>query len=171
MPATASLTVDRLGPLREGINKTGCDSVENRPHYGFKRPARKRIPHGVDHLESSYGQLIELPRARRFGKRPIHQMEGNQARVLMVVSSGEGLLQPGDADRNGRFHSVFVVTVYHRAPAPGHEIRVARNVCHQIEHLLAAVGDQDGALYGMHRYGLMDRMECSDFTVCKNKRS
>jgi len=80
-------------------------------------------------------------------------MNGDQPRILVIVASGESLLDARNADRNGRLHSVLVVPMYLGTTAPRHELRVARNIGHQVEHLPAAVGDEDGALYSVHRYG------------------
>ena len=70
-------------------------------------------------------------------------MYGDQLGVVVVVTRCEGLLQARYADGDRGFHASFIVPVHLRATTPGHEFRVARNVGHQIKHLLIAVWDED----------------------------
>src|SRR5690606_29896545 len=92
------------------------------------------------------------------GKWAVDQMYGDELGILMLVAGGEGLSDTGDIDGNGRFHSVFIVFVHGGATAPGHEFGVSGHIGHQVEHLGAAMRNQDRSLYFMHRKSLMDRM-------------
>src|SRR5690606_34007070 len=138
-----SFSIHLLGPLREGVDEAGRHTIEDGAHHRFERTTRKRVLQCEHHLAGVFRQFVELPPSGQFGKRTIYQMNGDLLGVIVVVAGREGLLQARDTDGDGRFHSFFIMSMHLGAATPGHEFRIASDVRHEIEHLLATVGYED----------------------------
>lgn len=106
---------------------------------------------GEHHFTGVLCQGDELPSTLELGKWSIHQLKRNEIGVFMMVARGERLLQAGKGNRDGCLHAVLVTMADRRPTTPGHELRVFLAICHQVKHLVGSIGNQDGALYGMHR--------------------
>lgn len=69
----------------------------------------------------------------------------------MMVARGKGLFQAGKGNGDGGLYAVLVTMTDRRPTAPGHELGIFFTISDEVKHLVGAIGNQNGALYGMHR--------------------
>jgi nicotinamide-nucleotide amidase len=141
--ARVAVAVKSGSTLLERADHAAERGAEHLPRQHFEHPVLEgEVDREVD--RASLLLRPEPPAIAQIFERPVEIFDVDRLRPLLGHPAGEGLTQPLEADDHVRDRlSLRIRSNAHRG-YPGQELRVARDIGDQIEHLLRRIGQMPG---------------------------